>query len=91
MHVCGGCLISSVHVLTAGQCIYAIQVSGGENFEKISILLGSYIIIGHGIKRKVKNAEYHPAFKPPNALKTCAFDIGLILVSLIIKEKQLMV
>ena len=82
LHFCGGCLISKKHILTAGQCIHIIKVQGGENFAKITILLGTNKLSGSGIICKAKDVEHHPDFDNSNLMETSAFDIGVILVSI---------
>ena len=80
-HFCGGCLISSVHVLTAAQCINTIYSFGGENYINTTVFFGSTKSSGIGIIRGVKSIEHHPNFDPFNRKHSSAFDIGLILVS----------
>ena len=91
IHFCGGCLISKVHILTAGSCIDFIKTHGGENYYKTTILLGTIEFFGIGLVRSVKDLEHHDLYKPDNKPETSAFDIGVILVSFSIGQKQLIV
>ena len=91
IHFCGGCVISTKHILTAGQCIYLIKLQGVMDFANIIVWLGTIHLFGYGITRNVKDLEHHPQFDPLAPRETCAFDIGVILVCLINREKQLIV
>ena len=91
IHFCSGCVISPKHILTAGQCIYFINFDGKKNYANVTVWLGTIELYGYGIKRNVKDMEHHPQFNPLTPSETCAYDIGVILVSLMNKEKQLIV
>ena len=91
IHFCSGCVISPKHILTVGQCIYLIKLQGEKNYTNVIVWLGTIELYGYGIKRNVKDLEHHPQFNPLVPSETCAYDIGVILVSLMNKENQLIV
>ena len=88
LHVCGGCSISTMHILTVGQCIFIIYTAGGREYNETQVFLGNIELSGTGLVRSVKDLEHHDQFNPFDKFATSAFDIGIILVRLFIKKRN---
>ena len=83
-HFCGGTLITRKYVVTAGRCVSFIRSNAKPNLEAAGVLLGTNDLIKDGKIYGIKNLEHSNKFDPSNPITTSGYDIGLILVGLLI-------
>ena len=74
--ICGGALISTLHVLTAAHCVHRFQPS---EFGQVFVLVGSLVIKTAFPRFRIQNIVVHPDFNA--LLETPVADIALIHVS----------
>ena len=84
-HTGSGCLISEEHVLTSAQRVIHIIKNGGLEFAKASVVLGLPNIKSYGTVHDIEKVHhYFQGFKKSNLYFENAYDVGLILVSLLL-------
>ena len=79
-HLCGGALISTIHILTAASCIYKFVPIRFPKYGGIYATLGS-ITLSHGIRHSIKHLDIEDSYVPG----PCAHinDIAVITVSVL--------
>ena len=78
-HFCSGTFVSDKHVLTAGQCVETIRLFQKPNFNPIAVVLGL-------TPYKILQTDINPKYDLQNPIKTFSYNVGIILVSLLINE-----
>ena len=87
-HICGGCLISLQHILTAAQCIILINKKLQSEFEKApeydaaAAFVGTLHLDDSTEPSMIEDMEYNNVYNPKNVRDTTGYDIGVILVRL---------
>ncbi|XP_075977060.1 collagenase-like [Anticarsia gemmatalis] len=71
--ICGACLYSHTHLLTAGHCIYTEK----GYVSSIIVVLGATFLLSEGIRASAIEYAVHPDYNPPNLFIS---DIGVIRV-----------
>ena len=79
-HICGGCLISLQHILTAAQCIILINEKLHSGFEAAAAFVGTLYLDDSTQPSMIKDMEYNNLYDPENVRDTAGYDIGVILV-----------
>ncbi|XP_014239825.1 trypsin 3A1-like [Cimex lectularius] len=91
-HVCGGTIVSELHVLTAGHCLSSVNDKGFTPIasSRFSILAGSSDLIGSSNtsqRRKVRKTYVHPKCRKYSY--GLFYDIGIVILktSFIFQDK----
>ena len=82
LHICGGCLISVRHILTAAQCIILLQEKCNPTSKKAAAFVGNVHLDGTSKRHFVQDFEKHDGYNENDVYNTAVNDIGIILVSL---------
>ena len=76
-YICGGCLISETRILTAAQCFYIFISLTIRAINDLSVLLSK-------TEYKALSILIHDRYNYGNPRLTLSYDIGIVVVSLII-------
>ena len=80
MHLCGGCLISKIHVLTAAHCIARYKKVKSPKYNGIYIVVNCPNLMDGGTRYEIKHLDYYDYFY--DVLDDDIFgDIGLLTVN----------
>ena len=82
LHICGGCLISVRHILTAAQCIILLQEKYNPTLKNAAAFVGNVHLDGTSKRHFVQDFEKHEGYNENDVYNTAVNDIGIILVSL---------
>ena len=85
LHICGGCLISLRHILTAAQCIILLQEKFNPTLKNAAAFVGSLDLDGTFKQYFIRDFEKHDGYNESDVYNTAVNDIGVILVSLLIR------
>ena len=80
-HICGGCLISTSHVLTAASCV--VLFKDDKPYEKYSVVLGTVNLENGGVHRKILDIHVHYDYKILQFQQSHS-DIALVTVRIIL-------
>ena len=76
-HFCSGCMISERHILTGAQCITKLENEHPPDFCNYSAFIGE-------TRYEIERVNYHHNYKNMQVTRTRIFDVGLVLVGLLI-------
>ena len=82
IHICGGCLISLKHILSAAQCIIILQKKVRRHLKLIAAHVGDLDLKGPSKLHYIIGFHKHNGYNENDPGYTAANDIGVILVSL---------
>ena len=83
IHICGGCLISLQHVLSAAQCVILIRKHFNREVKNAAAFFGSLYIDGFSNSYLIKDTMGHNIYNESCVYYTSGYDIGVILVCLL--------
>ena len=72
--------------MTTGFCANFIKLNGGSGFNESTVFVGNVNLKAKFVKKivDINNVGHHPYYNPKDRLNTSGFDIGYVLVDLII-------
>ena len=76
--VCGGCLISKIHILTTAHCIEDFIEKKEPKYEGLLAVVGTSSLKNDGIPHPIKHLDVHHLFDIND--KQSFADIGLVTV-----------
>ena len=82
LHICGGCLISLKHILSAAQCIMLLQGIFNPGLKNAAACIGNLKLSDPWRRYYVQDSQRHNGYNENNVFNTAVNDIGVILVSL---------
>ena len=82
LHICGGCLISLKHILSAAQCIMLLQEIFNPELKNAATSIGNIKLYDPWKRYHIKDFHRHNGYDENDVANTAANDIGVILVSL---------
>ena len=84
IHICGGCMISEEHILSAAQCVYQIRYYARADLENAAAFMGSISLIESKLYYRIKKTIVPNEYNPENVAETIGYNIGIMWVGLII-------
>ena len=82
LHICGGCLISLKHILSAAQCIIMLKKKFKLHLKHIAAHVGDLDLKGPSKPHYIIGFHEHNGYDENDASNTAVNDIGVTLVSL---------
>jgi len=79
--MCGGNMISSLHILTAAHCAYPIITDSGLR-QTVTIVSGTTWLNSGGEAHRISQIWYHESYNPNIPGRDIGYDIGLIKVQI---------
>lgn len=83
--MCGGSIISSLHILTAAHCVEPL-IKNDRLRQSITIVSGTTLLNSGGQAHGISRMWCHESYNPNTPGRDAGFDIGLIKVRILDKS-----